>query len=305
MTSWISLLAVLAACAPQVQASCAYGTHLHRRADVIHAPKFGYSAANVRHTIPLDFLFSLSYTGPANWYNLDPKANELCATGHHQSPINLADGSFNIIPASDLDIEIPNFTKGAEFENLGSTVEVVTEGLGGKITIENTTYHLKQFHFHLPSEHIDNGTSLAMEMHMVHSSEDGKLAVIGVFIDLDDGAADSYKFRETRKGKTDTPATKSTVVTTVLNSVDKIATLGQTTHIKPLKMSEIVSLLNEGDFRSENVKWFVSTRKVSIPTRTYLKARSVIGYNARFPQNVPGEENILSLVADEIEHHDD
>lgn len=56
---------------------------------------------------------------------------------------------------------------------------------------------------------------------------------------------------------------------------------------------------------SENVKWFVSTRKVSIPTRTYLKARSVIGYNARFPQNVPGEENILSLVADEIEHYDD
>ncbi|KLO80932.1 carbonic anhydrase [Fusarium fujikuroi] len=300
MTSWISLLVVLAACAPQVQASCAYGTHLHRRADVIHAPKFGYSAAN----------------GPANWYNLDPKANELCATGHHQSPINLADGSFNIIPASDLHIEIPNFTKGAEFENLGSTVEVVTEGLGGKITIENTTYHLKQFHFHLPSEHIDNGTSLAMEMHMVHASEDNKLAVIGVLIDLDDGAADSYKSRETRKGKTDTPATKSTVVTTVLNSVDKIATLGQTTHIKSLRMSEIVSLLNKGDFRSysgslttppcsEDVKWFVSTRKVSIPTRTYLKARSVIGYNARFPQNVPGEENILSLVADKIEHHDD
>jgi carbonic anhydrase len=133
---------------------------------------------------------------------------------------------------------------------LGSTVEVVTEGLGGKITIENTTYHLKQFHFHLPSEHIDNGTSLAMEMHMVHASADNKLAVIGVFIDLDDGAADSYKFRETRKGKTDTPATKSTVVTTVLNSVDKIATLGQTTHIKSLKMSEIVSLLNKGDFQS-------------------------------------------------------
>ncbi|KAG9497262.1 hypothetical protein J7337_012056 [Fusarium musae] len=289
MTSWISLLVALAACAPQVQASCAYGTHLHRRTDVIHAPKFGYSAAN----------------GPANWYNLDPKANELCATGHHQSPINLASGSFSTIPASDLNIEIPNFTKGAEFENLGSTVEVVTEGLGGKINIENTTYHLKQFHFHLPSEHIDNGTSLAMEMHMVHASGDGKLAVIGVFIDLDDGAANSYKFRETRRGKTDITATKSTVVTTVLNAVDKIATLGQTTHIKALKMSEIVSLLNEGEFQSENVKWFVSTRKVSIPTRTYLKARSVIGYNARFPQNAPGEENILSLVADEIEHHDD
>ncbi|KAF4340752.1 carbonic anhydrase [Fusarium beomiforme] len=291
MHSWISLLSILAAYAPQAHASCAYGTHLHRRADVIQAPKFGYTAAN----------------GPANWYNLDPEANSLCATGHHQSPINLAEGSYSLVPASDLDIEIPDFTKGAEFENLGSTVEVVCEGLGGKITIENTTYHLKQFHFHLPSEHIDNGTSMAMEMHMVHASEDKKLAVIGIFIDLDDGAADSYrvKTRETRKAESCTSAKQSTVVTKVLNSVDKIATLGKTTHIKSLKMSEIVSVLNQGEFQSEDVKWFVSTQKVSIPTRTYLKARSVLGYNARFPQNVPGEENILSLVADEIDHHHD
>ncbi|KAF4453646.1 carbonic anhydrase [Fusarium austroafricanum] len=297
MHSWILLLA---AYAPQALASCAYGTHLHARSDTIKAPKFGYSAAN----------------GPANWYNLDPKANKLCATGDHQSPINMADGSFKIIPASDLHIEIPNF-KEAEFENLGSTIEVVTEGLGGKITIDGTDYHLKQFHFHLPSEHLDNGTSMAMEMHMVHSSKDKKLAVIGVYIDLDDGLAtgthkSKIAAREDRKDEAcATHATKSAVVTKVLNSVDKIAHLGQTTHIKNLKMSEIVSLLNDGDFQSysgslttppcsEDVKWFVSTQKVSIPTRTYLKARSVIGYNARFPQNVPGEENILSLVSDKL-----
>lgn len=44
MYSWIPLLATFA---PQALASCAYGTHLHRRADAIEAPKFGYSAANV------------------------------------------------------------------------------------------------------------------------------------------------------------------------------------------------------------------------------------------------------------------
>jgi hypothetical protein len=48
----------------------------------------------------------------------------------------------------------------------------------------------------------------------------------------------------------------------------------------------------------------VSTEKLIIPTSTYLKARSVIGYNARFPQNVPGEENILSILADEIDDSD-
>ncbi|KAG8673763.1 hypothetical protein FPOAC2_07234 [Fusarium poae] len=299
MYSWIPLLATFA---PQALASCAYGTHLHRRADAIEAPKFGYSAAN----------------GPANWYNLDPKANDLCATGKHQSPINLSNGTHKVLSASDLQIEIPDFHNGAEFENLGSTVEVVTDGMGGKITLDDTVYHLKQFHFHLPSEHLDNGTSMAMEMHMVHQSEDKQLAVIGIYIDLDDGLPNAtYRAKAaareaTGKGCKTTHAQKSTVATTVLNSVDKIATLGETTHTKPLKMSEIVSLLNAGEFQSysgslttppcsEGVTWLVSTQKVSIPTKTYLKARSVIGYNARFPQNSPGEENILSMLADEVD----
>lgn len=116
--------------------------------------------------------------------------------------------------------------------------------------------HLKQFHFHLPSEHLDNGTSMAMEMHMVHQSEDKKLAVIGLYIDLDDGLPNAtYKAKAAAREATGkdcktTQAQRSTVATTVLNSVDKIATLGQTTHTKPLKMSEIVSLLEAGEFQS-------------------------------------------------------
>jgi hypothetical protein len=49
MYSWIPLLATFA---PQALASCAYGTHLHRRAEAIEAPKFGYSAANVSYFHP-------------------------------------------------------------------------------------------------------------------------------------------------------------------------------------------------------------------------------------------------------------
>lgn len=45
---------------------------------------------------------------------------------------------------------------------------------------------------------------------------------------------------------------------------------------------------------SEGVRWLVSNQKLSIKTSTYLAARSVIGFNARFPQNAPGEANILS-----------
>jgi carbonic anhydrase len=44
-------------------------------------------------------------------------------------------------------------------------------------------YELKQVHFHSPSEHTVDGESFAMEIHLVHSNEDGHLAVVGVMIE--------------------------------------------------------------------------------------------------------------------------
>ena len=43
-------------------------------------------------------------------------------------------------------------------------------------------YRLDQYHFHSPSEHTVDGKHFPMEMHLVHKSADGKLAVVGVFI---------------------------------------------------------------------------------------------------------------------------
>jgi carbonic anhydrase len=66
---------------------------------------------------------------------------------------------FTILKGTDIELTIDNMPKGADFENLGTTVEVITQG--GTLKVANTTFKLKQFHFHLPSEHLDNGTSQA------------------------------------------------------------------------------------------------------------------------------------------------
>ena len=120
---------------------------------------------------------------------LDPAANYLCANGTNQSPIDMVDGQFTLVPAETLNITIPDMTAGAEFENLGTTVEVIAQG--GTMSVDNTEFALQQCHFHLPSEHLEDGVSHAMEMHMVWESEAGDVAVIGVYIDvegtLDDG----------------------------------------------------------------------------------------------------------------------
>lgn len=121
--------------------------------------------------------------------SLDP-ANILCSTGSNQSPIDMVDGQFTLVSSSDLGIAIPDFAEGTEFENLGTTVEVTAQG--GTMAFNNVEFALQQFHFHLPSEHLDAGVSHAMEMHMVWESAAGDIAVVGVYVDVEnsDGAAE-------------------------------------------------------------------------------------------------------------------
>ncbi|KAF4121862.1 Carb anhydrase [Geosmithia morbida] len=168
-------LGFLATFAPGALASCAYGTHLHRRADgEIEAPTFGY----------------IGDQGPTNWHALDA-ANSACAQGTEQSPINMVADAFTLQAASELNITIPDMADGAEFENLGTTVEVIAQG--GTMTAAGVQYTLQQFHFHLPSEHLDDGTTMAMEMHMVWESADEQIAVVGVYIDLATGTEEAVE----------------------------------------------------------------------------------------------------------------
>jgi len=54
-----------------------------------------------------------------------------------------------------------------EFENLGTTVEVIANGT---TTFANKTLNLKQFHFHSPSDHRIDEEYFPLEMHMVHEA---------------------------------------------------------------------------------------------------------------------------------------
>ena len=72
----------------------------------------------------------------------------------------MVDGVFSMVSAADITLEIPDMAEGTEFENLGTTVEVIAAN-GGRLVVGGKEFTLQQFHFHLPSEHLDNGTSIA------------------------------------------------------------------------------------------------------------------------------------------------
>lgn len=89
--------------------------------------------------------------------------------GHHQSPINI------FTKTTQKDFEDQHFVihfqdKINAVENLGHTVQL-DFAQGSKITANGITYAFKQMHFHTPSEHLIDGITYPMEMHIVSEEE--------------------------------------------------------------------------------------------------------------------------------------
>lgn len=233
----------------------------------------------------------------------------------------MVEGHFNMMSGGSVDLTIPDVPEGAKFENLGTTVEVVMDGLGGGLTLgDGTEYNLTQFHFHHPSEHLDNGVSMPMEMHMVFQSEANEVAVIGVYIDTDgaddDGGASATASATASPSASSAAKTRgavqkrapTTMLETVFASVGEIAEPGSHVTTAPLVMSEVVDALTAGGFQAyqgslttppctEDVSWLVATQKLVLSQATFASARAAVGFNSRYPQNTPGDVNLLQMAS--------
>lgn len=142
----------LVALANSVAANCAYGTSAFPRLPDVPVSTFGYD----------------SLSGPLNWYGLNESANELCDIGTTQSPI-VINSAIQQVSASTLEWTVPAYPYGAEFENLGTNVEVVVNGSLRDMN-SGKEFKLAQFHFHTPAEHRIDDEFYPMEMHWVFES---------------------------------------------------------------------------------------------------------------------------------------
>lgn len=125
--------------------------------------------------------FDWSYsgsTGPKDWGRIKPEY-AMCKAGRNQSPIDLT----SAVQADLTPITLEYEETALDLINNGHTLQVNHTG-GSKLTMDGRTYELVQFHFHSPSEHNIDGRPHAMEAHLVHQSEDGQLAVLGVLLDV-------------------------------------------------------------------------------------------------------------------------
>ncbi len=121
--------------------------------------------------------------GPEHWAELGYPD----ASGSEQSPIDIPAGTLT----HDADIVFKYDSSALNIVNNGHSIKIDYD-IGSTIEVEDNTYKLLQFHFHSLSEHTIAGEHSDMEMHLVHQSDEGEYAVVGVMLDEGTEENDAY-----------------------------------------------------------------------------------------------------------------
>ena len=137
--------------------------------------------------------------GPEHWAELGYPD----ALGSEQSPIDIPARTL----VHDADIMFNYDSSALNIVNNGHSIKVDYDE-GSTIDVEDTTYKLLQFHFHSLSEHTIAGEHSDMEMHLVHQSDEGEYAVVGVMMDEgteeNDEYAEMWDYLPAEKGEVET-----------------------------------------------------------------------------------------------------
>ncbi|EZF30621.1 hypothetical protein H109_03956 [Trichophyton interdigitale MR816] len=271
-------IAAFAALITSASASCSWRTFLEP-----------YSASSAGH-VPVSTFNYTGEGGPLHWTGLNPTANWQCGYDSTQSPIAIDSQTIRYARKGSVKIDIPT-ARMADFENLGSTVEVPASG---KLTVKGKVYNLVQFHFHTPSEHRIDEEYSPMEIHFVFQRvKEKSIAVVGFMVEL-------------------SPYGRSTpLLTQVFANLHKISTPGSVTKIRQLDFSSVANSLHKNDIFtykgslttppcSNKISWYISAAPLSLDVVTFNAVKKVVKYNARYTQNSLGRVNLLEVAAGDI-----
>lgn len=142
----------------------------------------------------------------------------------------------------------------------------------GTANINNRFFNLQQFHFHTHSEHTINGQSSEAELHFVHEAQNGRLAVLGVF--LVEGAHNSTLQTLLDAINTNKPIYNVYLYDLLPKISDYYHYLGSLT-TPPL---------------TENVEWYVFKETVEISAKQIQELKTFHANNWRHTQPLNGRQ---------------
>lgn len=199
----------------------------------------------------------------------------VCGIGKKQSPVNITTHNVN------LDLNSPATSYVAvplSITNNGHTIKVNMPATNNPnyTLVSKEKYELLQLHFHAGSEHTVNGVKLPLEVHFVHATPEGKLAVIGVLFDI--GAANA----EFEKILVNAPTVAGVTNTTTL-SIDpnKLKPVGKT-------FDGYAGSLTTPPC-TEGVDWYVMRNTITVSSDQLARFTTLYyADNARVPQAFNG-----------------
>ncbi|PTN11268.1 carbonic anhydrase [Nitrosomonas aestuarii] len=198
-----------------------------------------------------------------------------CAIGIHQSPVDLAGVEFDrkinkLMPRYPADMPA--------FYNSGHAIQINTSlDYAGYLAIGKERFPLIQFHFHAPSEHVIDGKAFEAELHFVHVRDDGRMAVLGILIEVGE---------------------ENEMLQTILDHMPQEAGVENTASqikVNPAKLLPrhrqhfytYAGSLTTPPCR-EGINWYVSTEPITVSEAQLLQLKSFHTNNIRYPQPLNG-----------------
>lgn len=212
-------------------------------------------------------------TGPEHWAQLEG-GNAVCALGKSQSPVNIETGKS--VAGVPQPVKFDYTDARAAVINNGHTIQVEPANAGA-IMIDGTAYKLAQFHFHTPSEERIDGKAYPLVAHLVHKSDEGKLAVVAVLF---------------RRGKAN--ETLQPVLSHLPAKAGEKRALAGPINVGKLLPADHASFQYMGSLTTppctEDVRWIVLKTPVDLASSQLAAFRKLFPMNARPTQPLNGRE---------------
>ncbi|PWT99335.1 MAG: carbonic anhydrase [Bacteroidetes bacterium] len=206
--------------------------------------------------------------------------------GKMQSPINILTSEAGKDDQKGMIVKFQTDIVGAE--NLGHTVQLDFKE-GSICMADGKTYNSKQFHFHTPSEHLIDGMTFPMEMHIVNTLKDStpnakpSYLVIGILFKM--GKENKFikeflKDLPSEEGHKDSIPSGSVNLNDLANEVVKSGKISYFSYDGSLTTPPF----------SESVKWVVIKQIVEASPDQIIAIEKLEGNNARHVQSVNGRK---------------
>ncbi len=233
-----------------------------------------------KHFKPLLFLIPLGFTCRSH---LPPEEQDYAvpeqSVGQAQSPINIL--TSGVVDDERDDVFVTLRAAVTMTENLGHTVQLdFREGSTG--VIEGKTCTARQMHFHTPSEHLINGITYPMELHLVSTHKDSatqrepSYVVIAILFKMGKENRFLSEFEKTIPDDEGEHYLDSGIVNLqdLLNQIDA-------NH--PLTCFTYKGSLTTAPY-TEKVDWIILDRAIEASPRQIMAIEKREGYNARHVQ---------------------